>query len=267
MPELYIEWDYSINASVNGVENPILVLTSGATELLKDLELLWLIGHEMRHIKSGHVLFHTMAEMLPLIGGVVGGATLGIGTLISSGMQIPLLNWYRKSEFTADRAGLLACQDVSIAASALVKMAGLPTKYHDRIDVEDFLKQAREFESFDLETLNKLIRALSVMSLTHPWTVMRAAELQKWYESGSYDKVLNRQRQTKASNGPSRPQPKCSRCNQSVASAWEYCTNCGAEITCIAVPARKCPGCGNVIQSAWRYCIHCGAALAVNRAD
>lgn len=60
------------------------------------------------------------------------------------------------SEFTADRAGLLTCQDIEAASSAMVKLAGVPRKYFDSFDVEDFIKQAKEFYGYDYGTLDKM---------------------------------------------------------------------------------------------------------------
>ncbi|MGB9977622.1 MAG: M48 family metalloprotease [Thermovenabulum sp.] len=69
-----------------------------------------------------------MAQVFPILGEIVGSITLGAGKLLSTGLQIALLNWVRMSEFTADRAGLLTCQDPEVAASALMKLAGVPQK-------------------------------------------------------------------------------------------------------------------------------------------
>jgi Zn-dependent protease with chaperone function len=99
-----------VNAFTAGVERPIVVVTSGAVDLLTHEELAFLIGHELGHIKSGHVLYHQMADILPLLGSIVASATLGMGGLVSTGIQLALLNWYRMSEFPADRAGLLVCK-------------------------------------------------------------------------------------------------------------------------------------------------------------
>lgn len=121
IPDLYISWDYSINGFTAGSENPIIGLTSGAIDLLTDNELRYVLGHEVGHIKSGHVLYQTMAEVIPIIGDILGTATLGIGGIIGTGLQLALLYWWRMSEFTADRAGLLACQDEDSVINALIK--------------------------------------------------------------------------------------------------------------------------------------------------
>jgi len=105
-PEFYLEWGYHINGFTVGVDNPIIVLTSGAIDLLSEGELLYLIGHEVGHIKSRHTLYHQMAQFLPLITNILGHATLGISKLISLPMQRALLYWSHMSKFTADHSSL-----------------------------------------------------------------------------------------------------------------------------------------------------------------
>lgn len=190
VPEIYIQWGYSINAFTAGVENPIIVLNSGCIDLLSPEELLFVIGHEVGHIKSQHVLYYQMASVMPSLSHLIGEATLGVGGLVATGLQLALLNWRRMSEFTADRAGLLACQDVNVAARALIKTAGLPQKYFNSINVESFVNQAKEFEGYDYDTLDKVAKVMSTMWQEHPWTVMRASELFKWIESGGYERIL-----------------------------------------------------------------------------
>ena len=95
------------------------------------------------------------------------------------------------AEFTADRAGLLACQNPDAALSALAKMAGVPEKYHRAIDKETILRQAEEFTKGNKVFITKSMTTLSVIDNTHPWTVLRAAELIKWIDSGEYDRILS----------------------------------------------------------------------------
>ena len=127
MPSLYTEWQYGINGYTTGFgDDTLIVLKSGAVDLLTEEELRFVAGHEFGHIKSGHVIYHQMANMfneamslLPLVGN------------LAEPIKYLLLYWDRMSEFTADRAGLLACQDIDVAIQAIVKMAGLPMKYYN----------------------------------------------------------------------------------------------------------------------------------------
>lgn len=186
-PELYIQWGYGINAFTVGAENPIVVLNSGLIDLCDDDEKMFIIGHELGHIKSNHMLYHMMAQVINYVIDAIPG-----GNLVAAPLKYALLYWDRMSEFTADRAGLLCCQNKDAAVRAFIKMAGLPINQFDKMDERAFLQQAKDFESLDYENLNKFFRIISIMDSTHPWTVMRAAELMKWVDNEEYNVFLKR---------------------------------------------------------------------------
>jgi Zn-dependent protease with chaperone function len=220
IPDLYIQQNPVINAFTSGVEEPIIVLNSGCIDLLTDDELLFILGHELGHVKSQHVLYHQMAIILPILGDVVGNATLGLGGLISTSLQVALLNWQRKSEFTADRAGLLNCQNEEAIITAMMKLAGVPKTHYDKLDPQSFIEQAKEFEGFDEENFDKFAKKLSVMFVDHPWTVMRASEINKWNESGRYETLLHKEEYTNF----------CSSCGHKLKPGDNFCTQCGLSI-------------------------------------
>jgi hypothetical protein len=76
---------------------------------------------------------------------------------------------------------------------AFIKMAGLPLKEFDNIRTETFIQQAKDFKMLDFDAMNKVIKFLSIADESHPWTVMRSAELLKWIESGEYNKFISKQ--------------------------------------------------------------------------
>ena len=225
VPELYIGSGESINAFTAGVKHPIIVINSGTVDHLTDDELLFVIAHEMGHIKSGHVLYYQMASLIPVIGSIVGDLTFNIGKLLSMGLEYALLHWQRTSELTADRAGLLACQNAETAFRAMMKLAGLPRKYTASTNVEDFLQQAREFQSLDSSTIDKVAKYLSISGVTHPWTVMRAKELLNWIETRGYERVLKAPRSAL-------PPPStfvrrfCDNCGTPATATVRFCDNC-----------------------------------------
>jgi len=232
-PDLYIIQDPKINAFAAGVEEPIVVLTTGAYDLLDNDELVFILGHELGHIKSEHVLYHQIASFLPYLGNLIGSATLGIGSILSTSLELALLNWKRKAEFTSDRAGLLCSQNFKSVIRAMMKLGGAPPKIYDRIDYKAFLEQAREFEGYDEDNFDKYAKVISVMTATHPWTVMRAAEIDNWYNTGGYNKVLDRKDYDKANKNlvnSRRHNGFCQKCGNSIKSKQNFCTNCGNKI-------------------------------------
>ena len=185
IPDLYIQWGYDINAFTVGSENPIIVLNSGLIDLCDDDEILFIIGHECGHIKSNHMLYHMMAQVINYVIDSIPG-----GNLIAAPLKYALYYWSRMSEFTADRAGLLCCQDKEAAIRAFIKMAGIPVKEFSHINYEAFVKQATEFKGLDYDAMNKVIKFLSIVESSHPWTVMRAAELLNWISTGKYESYV-----------------------------------------------------------------------------
>ena len=63
-PGLYIQ-PGGLNAFTAGTDKPIIVLNAGLIDSMSDQELFFVLGHEIGHIKSGHVLYHQVAMMLP----------------------------------------------------------------------------------------------------------------------------------------------------------------------------------------------------------
>lgn len=186
-PELYSCWGYNINACTIGADNPAIILNSGLIDLCTDDEIMFILGHELGHIKSCHMLYHMMAQLISN-----GINFMQAGNVIALPLKYALLFWFRMSEFTADRAGLLCCQNKDAAISSFVKMSGLPMKEYGNLSTEAFLRQARDFQELDYDMMNRIFRYASIMDQTHPWTVMRAAELIKWIDEGRYDRVANR---------------------------------------------------------------------------
>ena len=185
VPELYIEWGYDINAMTVGAENPIIVLNSGLIDLCDDDEIMFIIGHELGHVKSNHMLYHMMAQVINFI-----IDQIPFGSVAAAPLQYALYYWDRMSEFTADRAGLMACQSKEAAIRAFMKMSGMPIKQYNNMNYQTFLQQAADFKQLDYEGLNKVIKLISIADATHPWTVMRAAELFNWIKKGNFKTLL-----------------------------------------------------------------------------
>ena len=192
IPDLYIENNYGINGFAVGAKKPMIVITRRAIDWLSHEELLGLLGHEAGHIKSMHMMYHDMAQLIPTMGDLLSGSTFGVGKIVAVGLEAVLYYWYGMSELTADRAGLLTCQDNEAYIQLLMKIAGVPKKYYKKIETEEFIKQAREFEDFDYNSLDKIAKAATIMWQQHPWTVLRAHELIKWIESGKYQELIEK---------------------------------------------------------------------------
>jgi Zn-dependent protease with chaperone function len=228
-PELYVGAGGEINAFTAGVDRPIVVLNSGAIDLLDDDELRFVMAHELGHVKSGHVLYYQIAEFLPVISEAIGDATFGVGALLGVSLQVALLNWRRKSEHTADRAGLLVVQDLQVALSTLMKLAGLPQRYRDAVNVDDFIAQARAFDGMDSDKLSWFAKWISTAGQTHPWTVLRAKECLSWVDDGGYQRVLDAPAEVPLLLPPGVAR-FCVHCGAGCAASAAFCTKCGKPV-------------------------------------
>ena len=227
IPEIYIEHNERIEGFVTGVDKPIIVLSSGAIDDLTEAENRFIIGRMIGHIKSDHVLYYEIGYILPVISELLQGPLLGFGSILTLGLQVALLNWSRMSEYTADRAGLLCCQDITAATSVLAKTAGLPKAKYDDFIVDDFVNQAREFQSYDESNYNKALKYVSLMFGEKKWSVQRAHELLLWLDSGQYKKILNRE------TGPNKTLPPvnfCPHCGKKVLVQANFCNYCGGKL-------------------------------------
>lgn len=190
IPKFYLEAGRDINAYTTGVETPIVCVNEGTFEALPEEELRFIIGHELGHIKSEHCLYHTIARLL----------SSGVAAKISK-LAFPiteaLLAWDRKSEYTADRAGLLCCQNAEASISALGKLGGCVRHYKEEFNLETYLRQALDFKTQQGSLINGLKeKAFYILyDVNHPLSLLRAAEIYEWKDSEQYTQILS-QRQT-----------------------------------------------------------------------
>jgi Zn-dependent protease with chaperone function len=183
IPEVYVSQTPLVNAGAVGMSDPFIVLNSSMLEVLDHDEVEAVIAHEVGHILSGHVLYRTLLLLIMRLAmfryPIAGLALLPI--------LWALLEWYRKSELSCDRAALLAVQDKDIVMSSLMKLAG--GTRGETLDLDEFIAQSEEYrEGGDL--LDSVYKVLNVIGATHPFSVVRVAELRDWIDTGAYDKIM-----------------------------------------------------------------------------
>lgn len=183
IPEVYVSQTPLVNAGAVGMSDPFIVLNSSMLEVLDRDEVEAVLAHEVGHILSGHVLYRTLLLLIMQLAmfryPIAGLALLPI--------LWALLEWYRKSELSCDRAALLAVQDKEIVMSSLMKLAG--GTRGETLDLDEFIAQSEEYrEGGDL--LDSVYKVLNVIGATHPFSVVRVAELRDWIDTGAYDKIM-----------------------------------------------------------------------------
>src|SRR5256884_8529824 len=185
-PELFVSQTPFVNAGAYGMDRPFIVINSGALNLLDDDEMRVLLGHEVGHVMSGHALYHTILVLIVFVGMNFLPFLAGI---ILAPIEFALLEWYRKSELSSDRAGLLAAQDPTASMRMFLKMAGGGDM--KQMDLNAFLQQAKEYEETGgaLEPLLKNLNTLAQLQHLH---TLRAPVLQPFGGLRADERLLDR---------------------------------------------------------------------------
>ena len=138
------------------------------------------LGHELGHLKCEHALYLTLGNLAssPL------SRLPGLGRQIDSLLQ----EWRLAAEYTCDRAALLVAQDSDIVASSLMKLFAGTSRYE--LSTKAFVQQSLDYEK-QLESANPLVKmSIQQQQRTHPLPVKRVAELEKWFRSEEYQKIV-----------------------------------------------------------------------------
>ena len=184
-PELYVTQTPMVNAGAVGFDKPFIVINSGALRLLDREEQRFILAHEVGHIMSGHTTYRTIAVLLLVFGA---RALPIIATIALMPFQLALLEWYRKSELSADRAGLLGSQDPRASMMSFLKLAGGEI-VDDTVDLDAYLAQAAEYETGG-SGWDSVLKAMNTALREHPFHTVRVGELQRWVQSGSYTHII-----------------------------------------------------------------------------
>jgi Zn-dependent protease with chaperone function len=185
VPELYITQNPLVNAMALGADKPFIVITTGMVNLCDAEEIRCVVGHELGHVLSGHAVYRTM--LFALINLAQRVAWLPLPYLGLRAIIWGLEEWYRKSELSCDRAGLLASQDIDAARRVLMKMAGGANM--SELNPDAFREQAHEYDAVP-DVREGLLKLLQLQGTTHPFAVVRFAELDRWASEGDYQSIL-----------------------------------------------------------------------------
>ena len=113
-PEIFVVEKQDVNAFATGHDRVgMIVLHSATIDAMNDDELMFIIGHEITHIKCGHCRYLTLTQATT-------GSIFNRG--ISIVASLVFLVWSRKTEFTCDRGGMIACKSPIAAMTALGKL-------------------------------------------------------------------------------------------------------------------------------------------------
>src|SRR5258708_2439743 len=189
VPDFYVATRPVMNAYSVGHRRTCVVLHSSLVDGMTADELSFVIGHELGHLKCGHSVYRQLGDLLMRSWEAASSLIPipGLGLL-----RIPLIlaywEWYRRAEFTCDRAGLLCVQDPASALSALGKLAGRVTGLE-----EEFSTDAVVAQSHAHHDVNKLVQVMAILGNahnSHPFVPVRLRELRAYSLSAEYHRPL-----------------------------------------------------------------------------
>lgn len=189
-PELYITNNPFPNAWAGGVERPYITLRSSIVNNLTDEQMFHLIGHELGHIKAEHVLYFSVgAVLIPLLD-LLGRRTLGWSDVATQALILAFYEWSRQAEFSADRAGLLVSQELNTSVDAMIRLTAGQTRFDSELSREAYMDQARTYQDGVDQIGKALIWIFMGKEWTHPMPVHRAQQLERWQQSGAFDRII-----------------------------------------------------------------------------
>ena len=190
-PKVFFSTMPNINAFTSGGVETVLCYSTALLNQLDDNELLFVTGHEFGHLMSEHVISRLLLKVI-LGGSVI--ALPGLARHLSTPIKFALLKWARCSELTADRAGLLACRNVTVALNCMMKMAAGNEKgvtERTTLSLAAYVSQAMSLANQNSDKLDSVTSSLFTGQQSHPFTAWRVMELLDWVENGNYFDILS----------------------------------------------------------------------------
>jgi len=161
-----------MNAYTFGLGSPkALVLYKPLLKVMNARELKFIIGHEMGHVALGHTWLNT------IVGGLAGiPAPFGAAIILYAAFRW----WNRMCEFSADRAGLLACGNLNSAVSAMVKLVAPTIRSQS-----EFNQALAMIDAEDDQASNRLAEVFQ----THPMIIRRINRLKEYVRTAEYQQM------------------------------------------------------------------------------
>jgi Zn-dependent protease with chaperone function len=167
--DVYLVKQNKLNAYTFGITEPkALVVYTPMVQVMSPGELSFVVGHEMGHVALGHTWLNT------ILGGMAGiPAPFGAAVLLYAAFRW----WNRMCEYSADRAGLLACGDLNLAVSALVKLVAPNIRSQQEFD-----RALAMIDAQDDDVSNVLAEAFQ----SHPMLIRRINKLRAYAQTAEY---------------------------------------------------------------------------------
>lgn len=179
-PQVFIQQDPYMNSFTCGTGNQnFIVLTNKLLEELDEKHLLFILGHEIGHIKSQHVLYTTFFKWL--LSNYVNTNKYDY----SEDLILSFFDWQRKSEITADRVGMFVCQDLETSCRVLLSLAIGSFSLAVKVDIYDYIETHLLYLEYNPLT------EMSQFYNTHPYIPVRMKELVNFFNSEQYKNIIS----------------------------------------------------------------------------
>ena len=173
---VFIASSNQLNAYTFGMDSPkAIVLYSTLFKIMDRDEIQFILGHEMGHVKLGHTWLNTLVGGMAGIPSSVGAAAI---------MELAFRWWNRACEYSADRAGVLACGKPSKAISALVKLQAGPAA----LTQAGLQAAMQHIETDDEDIMHNLEELLG----THPMVAKRVEQIRRFTSTSQYQTLQAR---------------------------------------------------------------------------
>lgn len=173
-PSVFVTEGANYNAYTAGFFHYGFVVINSA--LVRDFsadELLFVIGHELGHIKRCHTTWLNL--MQPAQGA-------GAKFILAPLMRVIFNVWSVKSEYTADQAGLIACRNPGAAVMTMLKLAG-GSEVEEKVNISELERLANE----EPELAGGLLEYLG----THPFIENRIRQLLNFAASSTFESATS----------------------------------------------------------------------------
>lgn len=181
-PYVVVSGNIGFNAITMGSdEEPYIVLGNFLTTAMSEDQLRFVIGHECGHVAMGHVVYHTAAS----VAGSLSNAVPVVGPVIYNTAGFAIKAWSRRSEITADRAGMLCCGSLDLAKKTLMQLE-MGFMNSDAVDVDNYVQSSQQYRK------GGILRRIGEYTAEHPILPKRIQALDAFASSELFYHVTNR---------------------------------------------------------------------------
>lgn len=167
---VFVVHSRQLNAYTFGMDSPkAIVLYSSLFKIMDRDEMQFILGHEMGHVKLGHTWLNTLVGGMAGIPSSVGAAAI---------MELAFRWWNRACEYSADRAGLLACGKANKAISALVKLQAGSSAL-SQAGMQAAMQRLDDEDDDVMQNLEELLG-------THPMIAKRVEQIREYASTQQY---------------------------------------------------------------------------------